>query len=83
MWQLHEKHNPLDPFIVGSNRLTVRDKGAITEQRMSCDNNTICGLFYWQSLTLIPAWISKYMPGKGWSEITYPFLNFNGATVEV
>ena len=30
-----------------------------------------------------PAWISNYMPGKVWGEITYPFLNFNGATVEV
>ena len=26
---------------------------------------------------LIPAWISNYMPGKVWGEITYPFLNFN------
>ena len=34
-------------------------------------------------LTLIPAWISNHMPGKVWDEITYPFLNFNGATVEV
>ena len=34
-------------------------------------------------LTLIPAWISNYMPGKVWDEITYPFLNFNGCTVEV
>ena len=23
------------------------------------------------------------MPSKIWDEITYPFLNFNGATVEV
>ena len=34
-------------------------------------------------LTLIPAWIRNHMPGKVWDEITYPFLNFNGATVEV
>ena len=34
-------------------------------------------------LTLIPAWISNHMPGKEWDEITYPFLNFNGATIEV
>ena len=34
-------------------------------------------------LTLIPAWISKYILGKVWDEITYPFLNFNGATVDV
>ena len=23
------------------------------------------------------------MPGKVWEEITYPFINFNGCTVEV
>ena len=34
-------------------------------------------------LTLIPAWIINHMPSKVWDEITYPFLNFNGATVEV
>ena len=28
-------------------------------------------------------WISNHMPSKVWDEITYPFLNFNGATVEV
>ena len=32
---------------------------------------------------LIPAWISNYMPRKVFDEITYPFLNFNGCTVEV
>ena len=32
---------------------------------------------------LIPAWICNYIPCKVWGEITYPFLNFNGATVEV
>ena len=36
-----------------------------------------------QKLTLIPACISKQMPSKMWYEITYPFLNFNGAPVEV
>ena len=30
--------------------------------------------------TLIPAWISNYMPRKVWYEITYPFLNFNGGS---
>ena len=38
--------------------------------------------FYLRGLTLIPACISNYMPGKVWSEITYPFLNFNGCTVK-
>ena len=27
--------------------------------------------------------MDKYMPRKVWGEITYPFLNFNGCTVEV
>ena len=26
--------------------------------------------------------LSNHMPNKVWVEITYPFLNFNGATVE-
>ena len=34
-------------------------------------------------LTLIPAWIRNHTPSKVWDEITYPFLNFNGTTVEV
>ena len=34
-------------------------------------------------LTLIPPWISNYIHYKVWGEINYPFLNFNGATVEV
>ena len=38
---------------------------------------------YLDGLTLIPAWISNPMPSKGCDEITYPFPNFNGATVEV
>ena len=28
-------------------------------------------------------WICNNLPGKVWDEITYPFLNFNGCTVEV
>ena len=30
-----------------------------------------------------PAWISNHTSCKLWDEITYPFLNFNSATVEV
>ena len=29
------------------------------------------------------AWISNYIHYKVWDEIIYPFLNFNGATVDV
>ena len=41
------------------------------------------GPFYLHGLTLIPAWMSNHTSSKVWDEITYPFLNFNGATVEV
>ena len=39
--------------------------------------------FYKHGLTLTLAWISNYIHYEMWDEITYPFLNFNGATVEV
>ena len=32
---------------------------------------------------LIPAWKSNLMHSKVWDGITFPFLNVNGATVEV
>ena len=34
-------------------------------------------------VTLIPEWIRHYIHHEVWDEITYPFPNFNGATVEV
>ena len=34
-------------------------------------------------LSVIPAWVSNYMHNKVWGEITYPFLNFNSAIIEV
>ena len=43
----------------------------------------ISGPFYWYGLTLIPEWKSNYIHHNVWDEITYPFLNFNGATIEV
>ena len=39
--------------------------------------------FYEHGLTLIRAWISNYIQYKVWGEITYPFPDFNGCTVEV
>ena len=30
---------------------------------------------------LIPAWLSNYIHCRVWDEITYPFPNFNGATI--
>ena len=41
------------------------------------------GPFYSHGLALIPTWISNYTHYKMWDEITNPFPNFNGATVEV
>ena len=36
-----------------------------------------------RALTLIPAWIGNYIHSNVWDVIIYPFLNYNGATVEV
>ena len=41
------------------------------------------GIWSPYDLTLIPTRISNHMPSEVWDEITYPFPNFNGATVEV
>ena len=41
------------------------------------------GPIYERGLTLILSWISSHMPSKVSDEITYPFPNFNGCTVEV
>ena len=43
----------------------------------------VSGPFYQHGITLNPAWISNNTHYKVWDEITYPFLNFNGTTVEV
>ena len=39
--------------------------------------------FYKYGLALTPAWISNHIHYKVWDKITYPFINFNGVTVEV
>ena len=41
------------------------------------------GHFYSHGLTLIQTWISNHIHCDMCDEITYPFLNFNGATIEV
>ena len=38
--------------------------------------------FCYHGLTWIPVWISNHMSNKLWDEISYPFLIFNGCTVE-
>ena len=62
-------------------------------ERSQCTSG-VCICFAWllmqpeapftnRVLSIIPAWISNHMPRKLWHGITYPFLNFNGCTVEV
>ena len=41
------------------------------------------GSYYQHALTLIPACINNHTPSKVLDEITYPFPNFNGCTIEV
>ena len=41
------------------------------------------GHFYQLEVSLTPAWIRNHMHCKVWDEITFPFPNFNGFTVEV
>ena len=41
------------------------------------------GPFYEHGLTLIPVWMNNYVHCKMLVQITYPFSNLNGATVEI
>ena len=41
-----------------------------------------CSPFYLHGLTLIQTWINNYIHYDVWDEIAYPFINFNGRTVE-
>ena len=38
---------------------------------------------YLHEVTLISSWIHNHMPSTVWDVITYPFPNFNGASLEV
>ena len=56
----------------------------ITKFYSNCPNEQASSSpFHKHGLTLIPAWICNHIHYKMWYEITYPFLIFNGATVEV
>ena len=61
----------------------LTDKTALPELMLFHFHVALWGPFSWRVLTLIPARISNYIHYKVWDEITYPFLNFNGATIEV
>ena len=45
--------------------------------------HVLVNMFSTHGLTLISAWISNHNHYKVWEEITYPFPNFNGCTIEV
>ena len=51
--------------------------------RPQCVNSLVPGAPFTNVLSLISAWISNYIHYEVWDEITDPFPNFNGATVEV
>ena len=59
----------------------------IHQNKAKCSQATTDGVtrdpFYKRSLTLILAWVTNDSHHKIRDEITYPFLNFNGGTVEV
>ena len=73
---LHMIHN-----CIGRCKVTMHKR--IATKQLRGHFNLTWDPFYWHGLTLIPAWISNYMPRKVWDEIIYLLLNFNGATVEV
>ena len=58
-------------------------KDVFNDMKSRYKDNTTSGRLHYFGLTLISAWISNHMLNKVWDEITYPYLNFNGATVEV
>ena len=87
------KHFPLYwPFVRGIHRSPVNSphkgqwRGALIFSLIGgwmndwVNNREQQGPFY---LALIPTWMSCYIHYKLWDEITYPFLNINGCTVEV
>ena len=45
-------------------------------------NSTPVAPFTNMAQFFIPAWVSNHMPNKLWDEITYPFPNFNSATIK-
>ena len=53
----------------------------INEAHISNCNIAGTGPYYSHGLTLIQAWSSSHTQYKVWDEITYPFPNFNEATV--
>ena len=65
-----------------------RNQNATGEMKTHPLHTDECGNVYFRrqaSVMQVPAeaWISNHWPSEMWDKITYPFPNFNGATVEV
>ena len=54
----------------------------VISQWSNLDESTGDPIYYY-GLILILAWRSNHMSSKVWDEITYPFHNFDGCTVEL
>ena len=68
----------------GKNRyILLKADGSLKIPYLRMEHCVSRGAFYYHGLTFIPAWISNHMPSEVWDEITYPFSNVNGATVEI
>ena len=74
------KYTLLHPCEVTTGLLKSREPGKTDAQHILIWRRPVAPFTF---LTLIPAWISNYIHYNVSDEITYPFLNFNGATVEV
>ena len=67
----------------GPNMVNGGRAASIETRHMDASNKKQDPLLLSYGLTLLPAWISTHTHYKLWDDTTYPFLNFNGATVEV
>ena len=80
------KHTQLNSKIVDTRNINHIKKSTAeacltTYGKMRCCK--LSGAFYQHRLILIPAWLSNHMSTTVWTEITYPFRNFNGVIVEI
>ena len=75
--------HPKISFMVTRSSMSSRHLATQQGIRMIATIMAARGPLYQHGSTLIPAWISNRMSIKVWDGITYPFLNFNGCTVEV
>ena len=76
-------HNWCPPLAASLESMMNSGSKFLTKAVTASPNDSHLGPLLPTWFNLIPAWISNYIHYKVWDEITYPFLNFNDATVEV